>query len=78
MPRLKKVFLVTPTSTYRVINKATIIDGGDVSDRRAGRSTDDVIDVEDQLRNDVNTNGDKEVDMDTRPVTPQPAKTDTA
>ena len=74
MPRLKKVFLVTPTSTYRVINEAAIIDGGDVSDRRAGRSTDDVIDVEDQLRNDVNTNGDEEVDVNARPVTPQPAE----
>ena len=57
-----------------MINEAAIIDGGDVSDRRAGRSTDDVIDVEDQLRYDVNTNGDEEVDVDPRPVTAQPAE----
>ena len=63
-----------PTSTYRVINETTIIDGGDVSDRRAGRSTDDVIDVEDQLCYDVNTNGDEEVDVNARPVTAQPAE----
>ena len=60
--------------TYGIYDDTAASDG-DVSNLRSRCPSNDVINVKDQLRYDVNTDGCKEVDVNTRAVTSQSAET---